>query len=65
MNEIILNYKNKKTNSEINFFATNVEDIETFNYLCKVANYNDNRILKSNITKLSKCLSCLVQKRLD
>lgn len=58
----ILNYKNKKTNSFINFIADGIQDIDTFCYLSKMMNYQDKKVMKSNQTKLAIVLNNLVEK---
>lgn len=55
MNDINLIYRNKKTNSYINY----LDDVEGFSYLIKMMKYNDERILKIQRQKLVNVLTNL------
>lgn len=54
--ENILTYKSKKTNSYISFVSENMNDIDTFCYLSKMMNYQEEKIFKNNIKKLATAI---------
>lgn len=57
MSEALLNYKNEKTNSYINFPIDSIQDIETFNYLAKLINNQDDKVIKNNMQRLANVLN--------
>lgn len=57
MSKALLNYKNEKTNSYINFPIDSIQDIETFNYLAKLINNQDDKVIKNNMQRLANVLN--------
>ena len=61
--ESVVIIENKNTGSYYKDFIKNYDDLETFNYLCKMLMWNDNRVIKHNMQKLAIVLNNLKIKK--
>ena len=61
--ESVVIIENKKTGSYYKDFIKNYDDLESFNYLCKMLMWNDNRVIKHNMQKLAIVLNNLKIKK--
>ena len=61
--ESVVIIENKKTGSYYKDFIKNYDDLESFNYLCKMLMWNDNRVIKYNMQKLAIVLNNLKIKK--